>query len=40
VTSLENTVRILSILRDTWAEAIVIVQREREAGAAIRKELV
>jgi flagellar protein FliS len=40
VTSLENTVRILCILRDTWAEAIEIVQKEREAGAAIRKELV
>jgi len=37
VTSLENTVKILGMLRDTWAEAIEIVQRERGAEAASRK---
>ncbi len=38
VASLENTVKILSILRDTWAEAIEIARKEREAGANTRKE--
>jgi flagellar secretion chaperone FliS len=37
VESLENTVKILSMLRDTWAEAIEIVQREREAGNSLKK---
>src|SRR5512136_3064269 len=37
VTSLENTVKILGMLRDTWAEAIEIVQRERAADANSRK---
>ncbi|HTP66863.1 MAG TPA: flagellar export chaperone FliS [Geobacteraceae bacterium] len=37
VDSLENTVKILAMLRDTWAEAIEIVQRERETGASSRK---
>jgi flagellar secretion chaperone FliS len=32
VNSLENTIRILSMLRDTWAEAIEIVRKEREAA--------
>jgi flagellar secretion chaperone FliS len=30
--SLENTIRILSMLRDTWAEAFEIVKKEREAA--------
>ncbi len=34
VASLENTIKILSMLRDTWAEAIEIVKKEREAGIA------
>jgi flagellar protein FliS len=33
VSSLENTVKILSMLRDTWAEAIEIVRKEREAAS-------
>ncbi len=37
VESLENTVKILSMLRDTWAEAIEIVQKEREAGNSLKK---
>jgi len=37
VQSLENTVKILSMLRDTWAEAIEIVRKEREAGITNRK---
>ena len=37
VTSLENTVKILGILRDTWAEAIEVVQRERVTGGNSRK---
>jgi len=32
VASLENTVKILGMLRDTWAEAIEIVKKERETG--------
>ncbi len=32
VSSLENTIKILNILRDTWAEAIEIVKKERAAG--------
>ena len=36
VASLENTIKILSMLRDTWAEAIEIVKKEREAGIAPR----
>jgi flagellar protein FliS len=32
VASLDNTIRILGLLRDTWAEAIEIVQKEREMG--------
>ena len=32
VKSLENTLKILSILRDTWAEAFEIVRKEREAA--------
>jgi flagellar protein FliS len=32
VSSLENTIKILSILRETWVEAIEKVKREREAG--------
>lgn len=31
VNSLENTIKILSMLRDTWAEAIEISRKEREA---------
>ncbi len=37
VTSLENTVKILGMMRDTWAEAIEIVKKEREAGANPQK---
>jgi flagellar protein FliS len=33
VASLENTVKILGMLRDTWAEAIEIVKKERESGS-------
>jgi len=33
VASLENTVKILGMLRDTWAEAIDIVKKERESGS-------
>lgn len=40
VSSLENTVKILSILRDTWAEAIEIVRKEKESGIAPGKGLV
>jgi flagellar secretion chaperone FliS len=40
VASLENTVKILSILRDTWAEAIEIAHKEREAGSTTRKGFV
>lgn len=32
--SLENALKILTILRDTWVEAIDIWRRERESGAA------
>ena len=32
VNSLENTIKILSMLRDTWAEAVEIVRKEREAA--------
>lgn len=32
VKSLENTIRILSMLRDTWAEAFEIVKKEREVA--------
>jgi flagellar secretion chaperone FliS len=32
VKSLENTVKILSMLRDTWAEAIELVRKERDAA--------
>ncbi len=38
--SLENTVKILGMLRDTWAEAIEIVKKEREAGIYAGKGLV
>ena len=37
VSSLENTIKILSMLRDTWVEAIEIVKREREAGIILKK---
>jgi flagellar protein FliS len=37
VTSLENTVKILGMLRDTWAEAIEIVKKERETGSISQK---
>jgi len=37
VTSLDNTIRILSILRDTWAEAIEMVRKEREMEINHRK---
>ena len=37
VSSLENTVKILGMLRDTWAEAIEIVRKERESGIAAQK---
>ena len=37
VSSLDNTIRILGILRDTWAEAIEIVRKERETGVNSRK---
>jgi len=37
VASLDNTVKILTILRDTWAEAIQIMQKEREAEFDFRK---
>ena len=37
VKSLENTVKILGMLRDTWAEAIEIVKKEREAGGVSQK---
>jgi len=33
VASLENTVKILGMLRDTWAEAIDMVKKERESGS-------
>jgi flagellar secretion chaperone FliS len=32
VTALDNAIRILSSLRDTWTEAVAIVQRERMEG--------
>jgi flagellar protein FliS len=34
--SLENAVRILSMMRETWADAIVIVNRERESAPVRR----
>jgi len=37
VTSLENTVKILGMLRDTWAEAIEIVKKERDTGSISEK---
>jgi flagellar secretion chaperone FliS len=37
VTSLENTVKILGMMRDTWAEAIEIVKKEREVAANLQK---
>jgi len=37
VASLDNTIRILSILRDTWAEAIEMVRKEREMEINHRK---
>jgi flagellar secretion chaperone FliS len=37
VKSLENTVKILGMLRDTWAEAIEIVKKERETGGISQK---
>jgi flagellar secretion chaperone FliS len=40
VSSLENTIKILSLLRDTWVEAIEMVKREREAGITQRKGLI
>jgi flagellar protein FliS len=40
VSSLENTIKILSILRDTWVEAIETVKREREAGITQKKGLL
>jgi flagellar protein FliS len=33
VNSLENTIKILSMLRDTWVEAVEIVRKEREAAS-------
>jgi flagellar protein FliS len=32
VTSLENAIRILDNLRNTWVEAVEILKREKEAG--------
>jgi flagellar protein FliS len=32
--SLENTIKILTMLRGTWSEAIEIVKKERESGLA------
>jgi flagellar protein FliS len=37
VASLENTVKILGMLRDTWAEAIEIVKKERDTGSISQK---
>jgi flagellar protein FliS len=37
VTSMGNTIKILSMLRDTWAEAIEIVKKERETGIIEQK---
>jgi flagellar protein FliS len=37
VTSLENTIRILGMMRDTWAEAIEKVKNERETGSISQK---
>ncbi|RNC67273.1 MAG: flagellar export chaperone FliS [Desulfuromonadales bacterium] len=34
--ALQNAVRILTILRDTWLEAIEIWKREREAGQPLQ----
>ena len=39
VSSLGNTIKILSMLRDTWAEAIEIVKKERETGAIAQRGL-
>ena len=37
VSSMGNTIKILSMLRDTWAEAIEIVKKERETGIIEKK---
>lgn len=39
VSSLGNTIKILSMLRDTWAEAIEIVKKERETGIIAQRGL-
>lgn len=39
VSSLGNTIKILSMLRDTWAEAIEIVKKERETGGIAQRGL-
>ncbi len=39
VKSLDNALRILTILRDTWAEAIDIWRKERLAGGALEQRL-
>ncbi|HEX2770597.1 MAG TPA: flagellar export chaperone FliS [Geobacteraceae bacterium] len=39
VSSLGNTIKILSMLRDTWAEAIEIVKKERETGVIAQRGL-
>ncbi len=30
--SLENAIRVLTILRDTWVEAVAVLKKEKEAG--------
>ena len=39
VSSMGNTIKILSMLRDTWAEAIEIVKKERETGIIAQRGL-
>lgn len=36
--ALENTLKILTTLRDTWAEAIDVVKQEREREAAVPRQ--
>jgi len=40
VSSLENTIKILSLLRETWIEAIEKVKRERDAGITQNKGII
>jgi flagellar protein FliS len=37
VTSLENAIKILGMMRETWTEAIEIVKKERAAGTILRR---